>query len=206
MDSKMTGKERLKEKLRITCIERKYRVIGSKLSYIIAAKKELNENITERLLHEDMELKTFLSDYEIVNISGTVSGGTVSGGAVSGGAVSGVKKEDINIDVVKIKQKPPRKTVAMERRELFNLLDLPEEFTTADYNDAIIKKEMEVTYSTMANEDFAYLVKNKIIERTGNKKKAGDGKHWFYTYRRIIESESKDTKEDKNKEERTLVA
>lgn len=62
-----------KERLKVTCIERKYRIDKPDLSFTITANKELDEDTTSNLLHEDMELKTFLSNYEITDI---ISSGT----------------------------------------------------------------------------------------------------------------------------------
>jgi hypothetical protein len=56
------------ERLRVTCVERKYKISNSKIGFIVVAKKELDENTTQELLHEDMELKTFLENYEIADI------------------------------------------------------------------------------------------------------------------------------------------
>lgn len=58
-----------RENLKVTCIERRYRVEDSKVSFIVNAKKELDEDTTSKLLHEDMELKTFLANYEITEIT-----------------------------------------------------------------------------------------------------------------------------------------
>lgn len=55
-------------KLKVTCVERKYKVQSDKVIYMIKAMRELDEDLTEKLLHEDMELKTFLSEYEIENV------------------------------------------------------------------------------------------------------------------------------------------
>ncbi len=51
--------------MNVTCIERKYKVTGNGLNYFITAKKELDQELTNKLLHEDMELKTFLTYYEV---------------------------------------------------------------------------------------------------------------------------------------------
>jgi len=51
--------------MNVTCIERKYKVTGSGLNYFITARKELDQELTKKLLHEDMELKTFLTYYEV---------------------------------------------------------------------------------------------------------------------------------------------
>lgn len=64
VDSTMSGKENFK----VTCIERKYRISNSKVGFVVTAKKELDENTTSELLHEDMELKTFLANYEITDV------------------------------------------------------------------------------------------------------------------------------------------
>ena len=76
MEARKAGKNRATSEvstiygktLRVTCVERRYKVIDSKNSFTIVAKKELDEDTTEKLLHEDMELKTFLANYEIDNI------------------------------------------------------------------------------------------------------------------------------------------
>lgn len=51
--------------MNVTCIERKYKVTGNGLNYFITARKELDQELTKKLLHEDMELKTFLTYYEV---------------------------------------------------------------------------------------------------------------------------------------------
>jgi hypothetical protein len=127
-----------KEKLIVTCIERKYKVSGSRVSYTISAKKELDENVTERLLHEDMELKTFLANYEITNITLPVP--------------SSQKVETI-------------KTKARARRELIDFLNLPEEFTTRDYEKALEEHGIKVSNSAMSNDDLRQLEKKgKVIK------------------------------------------
>lgn len=148
-----------KEKLRITCTERKYKVVGSRVSYLISAKKELDEDVTERLLHEDMELKTFLANYEITNIMLPV-----------------YSSQDIEI----INERVPKKTYenanvqakARVRRELIDLLNLPEEFTTRDYEKALEEHGIKVSNSAMSNDDL------RVLEKKGkviciDKKKVG---------------------------------
>ena len=148
-----------KEKLKVTCTERIYKVSGSRVSYIIAAKKELDENVTERLLHEDMELKTFLANYEITNIMLPVHG---------------------NQNVEVIKERVPKKipenasvqTKAWARRELIDFLNLSEEFTTRDYEKALDEKGIKVSNTAMSNEDLRMLEKKgKVI--CVDKKKVG---------------------------------
>lgn len=148
-----------KEKLIVTCVERKYKVVGSRVSYLISAKKELDENVTERLLHEDMELKTFLANYEITNIMLPVHSSQ-------------------NVEV--IKERVPKKipenasiqAKARIRRELIDFLNLPEEFTTRDYENAIEEHGIKVSNSAMSNDDL------RILEKKGkviclDKKKVG---------------------------------
>lgn len=57
-----------KERLKITCVERKYKVEKPTFSFVITAKTELDEDSTNRLLQEDIELKTFLENFDIVHI------------------------------------------------------------------------------------------------------------------------------------------
>jgi hypothetical protein len=68
MDNELENIIQGNEKLKITCVERKYKISGSRVTYIITAKKELNEDVTGKLLFEDMELKTFLANYEISKV------------------------------------------------------------------------------------------------------------------------------------------
>src|SRR3990167_9906217 len=148
-----------KEKLRITCIERKYKVSGSRISYTILAKKELDENVTERLLHEDMELKTFLANYEITNIVLPV--------------ISSQKVEIIKERIPeKISENTTIKTKARARRELIDFLKLPEEFTTKDYEKALDEYGIKVSNTAMSNDDLRFLEsKGKVIKV--DKKKIG---------------------------------
>jgi hypothetical protein len=57
----------MEKNMNVTCIERKYKVTGNGLNYFITAKKELDHELTNKLLHEDMELKTFLTHYEVTS-------------------------------------------------------------------------------------------------------------------------------------------
>ncbi len=135
-----------KEKLRVTCIERKYKISGSRVSYTISAKKELDENVTERLLHEDMELKTFLANYEITNIILPVPSS---------------RKVEVNKEKVpaKIPENATIKTKARSRRELIDFLNLPEEFTTRDYEKALEEHGIKVSNTAMSNDDLRQLEK-----------------------------------------------
>lgn len=140
-----------KEKLKVTCIERKYKVSGSRVSYTISAKKELDENVTEILLHEDMELKTFLANYEITNIMLPVYGSQKVG----------IIKEKVP---EKISENTTVKTRAQTRRELIDYLNLPEEFTTRDYEKTLEEHGIKVSNTAMSNEDLRTLEKKgKVI-------------------------------------------
>ena len=101
-----------KDKLIVTCVERKYKVVGSRVSYMISAKKELDEDITEKLLHEDMELKTFLTYYEITNIMLPV--------------ISSQHTEHTETITNKIPQIRTVRSSTATRRGLFDFLNLPE--------------------------------------------------------------------------------
>ena len=146
-----------KEKLKVTCVERKYKVVSPRVTYIITAKKELEENVTERLLHEDMELKTFLTYYEITNIMLPVS-----------------SRENVNpVIKKKIPGKIPEnvtvRTKARERRELFDYLNLPEEFTIKDYKKALEEKGINITNTAMPYDDLVWLAeKGKVTKLDKN--------------------------------------
>lgn len=158
-----------KEKLRVTCVERKYKVVGSRVSYLISAKKELDEDVTEKLLHEDMELKTFLTHYEITNIMLPVlNSKTVTGAA---GLSIGSKHTDT------IKNNVPqtrtvRSSVA-RRRGLFDFLNLPEEFAISDYKKALEENEIKITNTAMPYDDMRWFEKKgkviKLTEKRDNK-------------------------------------
>jgi hypothetical protein len=164
-----------KEKLKVTCVERKYKISGSRVSYIIAAKKELDENVTERLLHEDMELKTFLANYEITNIMLPV-------------------RNSQNAEV--IKERVPKKiheyaniqTRARTRRELIDILNLPEEFTTRDYEKALDEHGIKVSNTAMSNDDLRELEKKGKVIRL-DKKKAGKHGRSTLLFKRLKKDE-----------------
>lgn len=145
-----------KEKLRVTCVERKYKVVGSRVSYLISAKKELDEGITENLLHEDMELKTFLANYEITNIMLPV--------------ISGEHREIIKNNAP---QTRTLRSSAVARKGLFDFLNLPEEFTIIDYKKALEKNGVKITNSAMPYDDLNWLGKKgkviKLAEKKNNK-------------------------------------
>lgn len=138
-----------KEKLRVTCVERKYKIVGSRVSYLISAKKELDEDVTEKLLHEDMELKTFLTHYEITNIMLPVIGSHT---------------ETIKNNVPQTRT--VRSSVA-RRRGLFDFLNLPEEFMISDYKKALEENEIKITNTAMPYDDMRWFErKGKVIKLT----------------------------------------
>lgn len=139
-----------KEKLRVTCVERKYKIVGSRVSYLISAKKELDEDVTEKLLHEDMELKTFLTHYEITNIMLPVIGSKHT--------------ETIKNNVPQTRT--VRSSVA-RRRGLFDFLNLPEEFMISDYKKALEENEIKITNTAMPYDDMRWFErKGKVIKLT----------------------------------------
>lgn len=102
----------------VACIERKYKVESEKLIYFITAKKELSQDITDLLLREDMELKTFLEYYQIDDIQ---------------------EKENIEDNIEEVmEEKVPEKQVVLAKlptpiqREWIILHHLPEEFSLKD--------------------------------------------------------------------------
>lgn len=141
-----------KEKLRITCVERKYKVAGSRVSYLISAKKELDEDITEKLLHEDMELKTFLTYYEITNIMLPVISS---------------KHTETTVPQTRIVKS------GAARRGLFDFLNLPEEFVISDYKKALEENGVKITNTAMPYDDMKWFEKRGKIIKFAEKR---DGK------------------------------
>jgi hypothetical protein len=152
------------KKLRVTCSERKYKVIDEKVSFFIVSRKEFDEDRTGKMLHEDMELKTFLANYEITNIK-----------------FSSPSIEDVNIQKKKIHERgkfeigqkeeseatKKRRDVIMntlKRRELFDSLDLPKEFLVRDYIEAVEKNGIKISNSAMPYDDLKWLAKKGKVE------------------------------------------
>ncbi len=152
-----------KEKLRVTCVERKYKVVGSRVSYLISAKKELDEDVTEKLLHEDMELKTFLTHYEITNIMLPVLNSKML-------SIGSKHTETIKNNVPQTRT--VRSSVA-RRRGLFDFLNLPEEFAISDYKKALEENEIKITNTAMPYDDMRWFEKKgkviKLTEKRDNK-------------------------------------
>lgn len=155
-------------KLKITCVERKYKVEMPEATFMIAAKAELDEDATGKLLQEDMELKTFLANYEITNvilpnkipIADTIveveNIKLIKRGSSEKTSELGVaEKRKVNIN--------ERRILAEKRRSIFDSLDLPEEFTSRNYVDALKKKGITTTNSAMPYDDLSYLQKKEKI-------------------------------------------
>lgn len=166
--------------LKITCTERKYRIIDSGTSYIIVAKRELDEDTTEKLLHEDMELKTFLANYRICNIKRTLSGAKYSD--IDGNRlVQKILKDGMSNKVPpsswekeeseSVKNRRELILNTMKRREVFSSLDLPEEFLVNDYISEIEKNGLNVSGQRMARDDLKWLTKEGKIEMIGRNEK-----------------------------------
>lgn len=150
-------------KLKVTCVERRYKVIDSNISFVIVAKKELDEDTTEKLLHEDMELKTFLANYEIADITFPSS--------IKETKIPKKKPEfgRIKEESEEVKNRREAILITLKRRELFDSLDLPEEFLVKNYTEAIEKIGMKITNPTMPYDDLKWLKKKgkiKLIKKT----------------------------------------
>lgn len=170
------------ENLRVVCIERTYKVSNSKIGFFVTAKKELDENATQELLHENMELKTFLSNYEIRDIEPI----SECHGPFAGEKVYARKSSMANM-MVKKKRVPTRnddmeaknrgissydiKYESMKRRGLFDSLDLQEKFMVKDYKKALEKKGVITTNTAMPYDDLEWLEKQGKIIRIGKNKR-----------------------------------
>lgn len=152
------------KKLRITCVERKYKIVDQKVSFFIVVRKEFNEERTEKMLHEDMEIKTFLANYEITNIVFPHS---------SNENIKIKKKklnEKENFEIGKKEESETtkkRRDIIMntlKRRELFDSLDLPKEFLVRDYIEAVEKNGIKISNSAMSYDDLRWLAKKGKIE------------------------------------------
>lgn len=148
---------------KITCVERLYRVEGLTATYYVKAKTALSDDVTNMLLHEDMELQTFLENYEITNITLPYS----------------VRKDEVPKSLkVKIDNKP-KKDVEDEKRpflagkltqvERIYIIknELPEWFNMKDFIDAVKDKgySPEDSYK-MWKSTWNHLSKNHKIERS----------------------------------------
>lgn len=140
------------KKLKVTCIERKYKVQGDKAICVIKAKREFDEDLTEKLLHEDMELKTFLTEYEIEKIE---------------------EKEDHKaerIEIVQTKNKVAEKVSegpTPEQRISIIMNNLPEEFALEDvvkYYKEIDDKHDIQRLKRIYSYTFQYLKNHQIVK------------------------------------------
>lgn len=156
------------KKLRITCSERKYKVVDEKVSFFIVTRKEFDEDRTEKMLHEDMELKTFLANYEIMDITFPSSSPYSSNENIKN-----QKKKTHEMGKFEIGKKEEseatkkRRDIIMntlKRRELFDSLDLPKEFLVRDYIDAVEKNGIKISNSAMPYDDLRWLAKKGKVE------------------------------------------
>ncbi len=184
-----------KEKMKITCVERKYKVERDDISFVITARKELDEDTTDKLLYEDMELKTFLANYEIKDIEFQnidikteptiehVISSTITepiepiiasdlGQCIINNNVKGSIVEIENIEPIKKSSSRKRyvKNVNMshsteERWALFDYLDLPKEFTCKNYVDALKNKGVLITNAVMPYDDMNHFEKIGKVTR-----------------------------------------
>ena len=182
--------------LRVTCVERKYRVIDPRTSFIIVAKKEFDEDTTEKMLHEDMELKTFLANYEIVNITSTSYSG-----------------EDVKIQKKKMPEMGKkeeseaarkRRDIIMEslkRRELLDSLNLPEEFLVNDYTEAIEKNGIKITNARVSRDDLKWFEKKGKVKMI---RKADRGASVYILIKNDGNGGKKEPKPDENQSDDLL--
>ena len=171
------------EELRVTCVERKYRVSDSKIGFIITARKELDEDTTQELLHEDMELKTFLSNYQITDIAPvSVCDKPVKIAEKKASTrqtpIENIKtkKEGISTkgDDIIVRNDDVKNSIkheAMKRMELFDSLDLSETFVIKDYKNALEKKGITTTNTAMPYDDLYRLEKQGKVVRIGKGKR-----------------------------------
>lgn len=158
------------ENLKVTCVERKYKVSNSKIGFFVIAKKELDENTTQELLHEDMELKTFLANYEITDVAPAST--RPESTDISGKNLPAGKMPITNTNVKKngaMKQNP--KSEAVRRMGLFDSLNLPERFLIKDYKNALEEIGIKSTNTAMPYDDLERLEKQGKIARIGKGEK-----------------------------------
>jgi hypothetical protein len=167
------------ENFKVTCVERKYKVSNSKIGFFVTAKKELDENTTQELLHEDMELKTFLANYEITDVAPTLPPQEAADISEKSDSVrkdsteNTVEKKNIGspkIDnklVEKDGSQKRMKSEAMKRMDLFDSLNLQETFLIKDYKKALEEIGIKTTNTAMPYDDLERLEKRGKITRIG---------------------------------------
>ena len=171
------------DETRVTCIERKYKVENSKVSIVIVARKELGEDTTGKLLHEDMELKTFLANYDIILVSQKKipedvqnvdhdDTGLFAKRNLMPEDVQNVDNKDIGSKRNLISEKNKLGKIRQEafnRRSLFDSLGLKKKFTPQDYANAIIKKGIKITNRSMPRDDMICLEKQGKVKKLEKK-------------------------------------
>jgi hypothetical protein len=185
-----------KEQLKVTCVERKYKIERSTATFIIVARTELDEDATGRLLHEDMELKTFLANYEITDIMlptvkpsiKSIVDSIIIDDTIETGQVKLIKR---GLSKNKNKKTMSTRDTTARRRALFDSLDLPEKFTSRDYVDAVEKNGMSITNDAMPYDDMKYFIKKGKVEKL---EKTSSGARIY----RLIKNDSKKDKNNEN--------
>ena len=170
---------------KIICIERKYKVESDKLKYIITAKKELSQDITDLLLHEDMELKTFLEYYNIDLIQEST--------AKIG--IDAAKTDIEKIDTEKVDEDTSEHTklITPIQREWIIVHHMPEEFSLKDIVEFYTNKEenydlnlLKVRYSSSL-QTLKRQGKIKVVNPQDNTSKRRYRKVPEYTEKAIME-------------------
>ena len=154
----------------ITCVERLYKVQGQNATYFVKAKTELSQDVTDKLLQEDMELKTFLQNYEITNIN--LSYRTNKTGdeqdKIIRMPVGGLKSSKNPEEGKDNEKRPPLAGRLTQVQRLWIIInELSEWFGMKDFIDAVEKRGYSYDDSfKMWKSTWTYLSKNKKIERT----------------------------------------
>lgn len=185
----------MKEGLKVTCFERKYRVQTSHFNFTVIAKSEFGEDATSRLLHEDMELKTFLDNHEITDIEILDPFGQLDIVEIEEVEIEDVDRIAIDISSMstsdnmrrekhreKYKEKGESHIQIMkdiklykvsdstyERRKLFDELDLPKSFTSKQYTNALDKKGIKLTNIAMPYDDLEFFEKVGKVKKLPKK-------------------------------------
>jgi hypothetical protein len=148
----------------ITCVERLYKVVNANTTYFVKAKTELNKDVTDKLLQEDMELKTFLANYEITNINLSYR--------TQNEDKDKVLKVAINTNKSKLVKEPYKQPylagkLLQVQRVYIVKNELPEWFCMKDFTDVIEKKgySPEDAY-LMWKSTWNYLSKDKKLEKS----------------------------------------
>ncbi len=168
-----------KEKLKVECIERKYRISTPTITFFVSSEKELDENDTKDIIRKDVELKTFLENCQITDITHVRNNELVNITKEKSPTISienimtrkyrrsirrynNSSKDD---DISKARYIEDIKNETVRRRELFDFLDLPERFVVKDYKKALAERGIITTNIAMPYDDLYFLERQGKIVR-----------------------------------------